>query len=163
MPKITLATSMPALMPKAAATVPATFAALRTHMIDGRTESRIEQLALDDLSPGELVVRTRYAGVNYKDGLSLHGQAKIISAFPRVAGIELVGELVDASAPGWVAGQPVLVHGFQTGIAHDGGFSSYVRVPVGHAQGLPEGLTPHEVAVLGVPGFSVASSLGRTI
>lgn len=161
MPKITLATSMPALMPKATASVPATFAALRTHMIDGRTESRIEQLALDDLSPGELVVRTRYAGVNYKDGLSLHGQAKIISAFPRVAGIELVGELVDASAPGWVAGQPVLVHGFQTGIAHDGGFSSYVRVPVGHAQGLPEGLTPHEVAVLGVPGFSVAMALER--
>lgn len=137
------------------------FAALRTHRIDGRTESRLESLGLDDLSAGEVVVRTRLAGVNYKDCLSLLGKARIITEFPRIAGIELVGEVVESVDPAFVAGQMVQVHGFQTGIAFDGGFSEYVRVPAAHVHALPEGLTPYEAAVLGVPGFTAAMALER--
>lgn len=146
-------------MPTTNTAVPASFLAVRTHAVDGRVESRIESLSLDQLSAGEVVVRTRYAGVNYKDCLSLHGQAKIITAFPRIAGIELVGEVVDSSAPQFERGQPVLVHGFQTGIAFDGGFSGYARVPAGHVHAIPAGLTPYEAAVLGVPGFTVAMAV----
>jgi acrylyl-CoA reductase (NADPH) len=141
--------------------LPADFQALRTHVADGRTESRLERLRLADLSAGEVVVRNRYAGVNYKDGLALHGQAKIITAFPRVAGIELVGEVVESAVPEFAAGDPVLVHGFQTGIAFDGGFSEYARVPAAHVHALPEGLSPYEAAILGVPGFTAAMALER--
>lgn len=140
---------------------PASFNAVRTHQVDGRAESRLERVSLQELSLGEVVVRVRYAGVNYKDCLSLHGQAKIITSFPRIAGIELVGEVVTSEAPGLASGQPVLVHGFQTGIAFDGGFAEYARVPAAHVHVLPEGLTPYETAVLGVPGFTVAMALER--
>ena len=57
------------------------------------------------------------------------------------------------------AGQQVLVHGFQTGIGFDGGFSHYVRVPAAHAQALPAGLSLLETAILGVPGFTAAMAL----
>lgn len=137
------------------------FTALRTHQTDHGVESRIDTLTLEDLSPGEVVVRTRYAGVNYKDCLSLHGQAKIIASFPRIAGIELVGEVVESASPEFRPGQDVLVHGFQTGIAFDGGFAAYARVPADHVHALPEGLTPHEVAILGVPGFTAAMAFER--
>lgn len=138
---------------------PIDFSGLRTHFLDGKVESRLERLCLQDLSPGELVVRTMYAGVNYKDGLSIHGQAKIITEYPRVAGIELVGEVIESSADDFQIGQVVLVHGFQTGIAFDGGFSSYCRISAAHAQALPQGLTPYEAAVIGVPGFTAAMAL----
>ena len=141
--------------------IPDTFSALRSHSIDGKVQTRLEQLTLDDLSPGEVVVRNRYAGVNYKDCLSILGQARIITTFPRIAGIELVGEVVSSSAEACKPGQWVLAHGFQTGIAFDGGFSEYVRVPAGHLQALPQGLTPLEVATLGVPGFTAAMALER--
>ncbi|WP_395058166.1 YhdH/YhfP family quinone oxidoreductase [Polaromonas sp.] len=141
--------------------LPPDFLALRTHLVGDHSDSRIERLRLDDLSPGDVVIRTRYAGVNYKDCLSLHSQARIITSFPRVAGIELMGEVVESSTPDFQHGQPVLVHGFQTGIAFDGGFSEYVRVPAVHVQALPENLTPHEAAVLGVPGFTAAMALER--
>lgn len=85
-------------MPSPHRAVSTDFQALRTHAIEGRIETRLERLRLDELSAGEVVVRTRYAGVNHKEGLSLHGQAKIISSFPRVAGIELVGEVVQSSS-----------------------------------------------------------------
>ncbi len=144
-----------------AAPLPATFTALRTHSSDGRTESRLEPLTLADLSAGEVLVRTRYAGVNYKDCLSLHGQAKIITQFPRIAGIELVGEVLASDSAAFRPGQTVMAHGWQTGIAFDGGFSPVARVPAAHLQTVPEGLSAHEAAVLGVPGFSAAMALER--
>ncbi|WP_231879637.1 alcohol dehydrogenase catalytic domain-containing protein [Comamonas thiooxydans] len=108
------------------------FAALRTHSADGHVTSRIEQLGLQDLTPGEVVLRARYAGVNYKDCLSIHGEARIIKGFPRIAGIEVVGEVLSSSCELFAPGTEVLVHGFETGIAFDGGFSEIVRVPAEH-------------------------------
>lgn len=139
--------------------IPAQFTALRTTVVGCQTVSRLERIRLDQLSPGEVVVRNRYAGVNYKDCLSLHGRAKIITVFPRIAGIEMVGDVVQSSVAELQIGQPVLVHGFETGIAQDGGFAEYVRVPAAHVHALPEGLTQHEAAILGVPGFTAALAL----
>ncbi|TFZ03471.1 YhdH/YhfP family quinone oxidoreductase [Ramlibacter rhizophilus] len=141
--------------------LPENFQVLRTHQADGAVQSRLERVRIDDLSPGEVLVRVRYAGVNYKDCLSLYGQARIITEFPRIAGIELVGQVLQSSDPSFTPGQDVLVHGFQTGIAFDGGFAEYARVPAGHVHALPPGLSPHEAAVLGVPAFTVAMALER--
>lgn len=141
--------------------VPVTFAALRTHCKDGRITSRLERLQLEQLSEGDVVLRVHHAGVNYKDCLAIHGQAKIITQFPRVAGIEMVGEVLESSRSFLPLGTQVLVHGFQTGIASDGGFSEIVRVPASHVQKLPERLTPLETAILGVPAFTAAMALER--
>ncbi len=46
---------------------PSRFQCLRTHQIDGGMQTRLESIALDELSAGELGVRTRYACINYKD------------------------------------------------------------------------------------------------
>lgn len=140
------------------------FPALRTFVDEGgRVESRLVRMRVDELSPGEVTVRTRWAGVNYKDCLSLLGRAKIITMFPRIAGIELVGDVVESADTRFAAGQTVLVHGFQTGIDFDGAFAAVVRVPAGHVHPLPEGLTAHEAAILGVPAFTVAMALERFV
>lgn len=139
--------------------VPPRFQCLRTYAGDGTTHSQLEYTALESLSAGEVVIRNCYAGVNYKDCLSVLGRAKIVESYPRVCGIELVGEVVDSSNPAFERGQSVLVHGFGTGIAFDGGFSEYARVPAAHVMPLPDGLTDYETAVLGVPGFTAALAL----
>ena len=141
--------------------LPQVFRAVRTHMQDGQTLSKLEHLTIQDLTPGEVVVRNRWAGVNFKDCLSLHGKAKIITSFPRIAGIEVAGEVVQSEAADFQPGQSVFVHGFQTGIQFDGGFSEYVRVPAAHLHALPEGLTHQQAATLGVPAFTVAMALER--
>lgn len=123
--------------------------------------SELEYAALESLSAGEVVVRNLYAGVNYKDCLSILGRAKIVESYPRVCGIELVGEVVDSSTPAFRRGQSVLVHGFGTGIAADGGFSEYARVPAAHVMLRPDGMSDYETAVLGVPGFTAALTLSR--
>ena len=137
------------------------FDALVCRKSEAGVQSRIETLMLEHLSAGEVVLRTRYAGVNFKDCLAVTGRAKIIAGFPRIAGIEAVGEVLSSADPRFAPGDAVLVHGFQTGIAYDGGFSARMRVPAAHLQKLPAGLSPLEVAAIGVPGFTVAMALER--
>lgn len=138
------------------------FAALRTYRDDdGRVETRLERTCLDTLTPGDVVLRNAYAGINYKDCLSITGRARIISRFPRIAGIEAVGEVVASTSDDFAPGTMAMVHGFQTGIDHDGGLAEFVRVPAAHLQRVPDGLSPFQAALLGVPGFTVAMALER--
>lgn len=141
--------------------LPDEFLAVRSDYIDKRVVSELVSLKINDLSPGEVIVRNRYAGVNYKDCLSVMGRAKVISSYPRVAGVELVGDVVESSVPAFSTGQPVIVHGFQTGIAFDGGFAEYARVPAGHVMPVPSGLSPLQAAMMGLPGFTAAMVLDR--
>lgn len=141
--------------------LPDTFQALVTRRPDGKVQSAMETVSLPQLSAGEVVVRTRYAGINFKDCLSIRGKAKIIADYPRIAGIEAVGRVAASGVDAFSPGDEVLVHGFQTGIAFDGGFSEWMRVPAGHLQKLPQGLSAREAAIIGVPGFTAAMALAR--
>lgn len=138
-----------------------TFPALRVHPSAAGNDARLEALTLDDLSAGDVVIRTRWAGINYKDSLAVTGTAKVLSGLPRVPGIELVGVVEHSGSPELPVGAEVLVHGFQTGIEFDGGLSARVRAPASHVMRLPSGLSPREAAVLGVPAFTVAVALER--
>ena len=45
--------------------------------------SELRRVTLDDLSTGEIVVRTAFAGVNYKDALATSEYGNVIRRFPR--------------------------------------------------------------------------------
>jgi NADPH2:quinone reductase len=68
------------------------FTAYRIHEIDGRIVPRFDQITLDDLGPGEVVVRVQYSDINYKDALAATGAGRILRKYPLVGGIDLAGE-----------------------------------------------------------------------
>lgn len=138
-----------------------TFRALRVHQTPSGSEARIEALTLADLTAGEVVIRTHWAGINYKDSLAVTGKAKVLTGYPRIPGIELVGIVESSTSPEIAVGSDVIVHGFQTGIDSDGGLSERVRVPAQRVMAVPQGLSPREAAILGVPAFTVALALDR--
>lgn len=138
-----------------------TFRALRVHQTPAGSEARLETLSPGDLTGGEVLIRTRWAGINYKDSLAVTGKAKVLSGYPRVPGIELVGVVESSDAPELAVGSDVIVHGFQTGIDFDGGLSERVRAPAAHVMPVPPGLSPREAAILGVPAVTVALALER--
>ena len=63
--------------------------------------------------------------------------------------------------PQVTVGQEVIVHGYDLGVAHHGGFSQVARVPAGWVVPLPAGLTARRAAVIGTAGFTAALSLHR--
>lgn len=137
------------------------FRAFRIFEENGTVASRFVDLTLNDLDPGEVVIRTRYSSVNYKDALAATGAGKIIRRFPCVGGVDAAGVVESSMDARFRPGDEVLVTGYDMGVAHDGGFSEYVRVPAAWVVPLPEGLTQFEAMALGTAGFTAALSIHR--
>ncbi|MGO3872073.1 MAG: YhdH/YhfP family quinone oxidoreductase [Alcaligenes sp.] len=137
------------------------FQALVTRRDNDTVSSVIEQRSPARLTLGEVRIRTCYAGVNYKDCLAIQGLARIIREFPRVGGIEAVGQIIESASPAFSVGDQVMAHGFDLGISQDGGFAQQLQVAGEYVQKLPSGLTLREAAILGVPGFTVGLALDR--
>jgi NADPH2:quinone reductase len=137
------------------------FKALRVHKTDDGVESRLEDLNLDDLSAGEVVVRTAFSSVNYKDALAITGKGKIMRDFPLVAGIDVAGTVEQSDDERFNPGDQVVVTGAGLGEERDGGYAEYARVPGDAVIALPEGLSLEESMVLGTAGFTAALAVVR--
>ncbi len=141
--------------------VNAPFPAFRIHNDTAGYRSGVEQLALDQLAPGEVVVRARWSSVNYKDALAGTGQGKILRRFPLVGGIDVAGEVVASRDSAFREGDAVLATGCGLSETRDGGYSRYVRLESQAAIPLPAGLSLREAMVLGTAGFTAALALLR--
>ncbi|MCW4454937.1 acryloyl-CoA reductase [Flavobacterium sp. MXW15] len=141
--------------------IPAQFPAFRIHNDDAGYRAGIEPLALDQLSPGEVVIRARWSSVNYKDALAGTGQGRILRRFPLVGGIDVAGEVVASTDPAFREGDAVLATGCGLSETRDGGYSRYVRLESKWAIPLPAGLSLRESMVLGTAGFTAALALLR--
>ncbi len=137
------------------------FSAYRVFEQDGKSAGRFVELTLDDLDPGEVVIQAHYSSVNYKDALAATGAGKVIRRFPCVGGIDVSGVVASSSDARFKAGDAVLVTGYDMGVAHDGGYAEYVRVPAGWVVPLPQGLSLFDAMALGTAGFTAALSIHR--
>ena len=137
------------------------FTALRVHQVDGRIVSRLEQLTLDDLSPGNVVIRGEYSSINYKDALATTGKGRILRRFPLVAGVDIAGTVETSADPRFKPGDVVAVHGCGQSETHDGGFAQYARVPGDWVNKLPAGIDARTAMGLGTAGFTAALAIHR--
>ena len=132
----------------------ATFKALRIFSENDKVSGRVVKATLDELSAGEIVLKTAFSSVNYKDALAATGAGKIIRSFPRVGGIDAAGTVESSSDPRFNPGDEIICTSYEFGVAHDGGFAQYCRVPADWVVPLPNGLTLREAATLGVAGYT---------
>ena len=138
-----------------------TFRALRIHLQEDQIQPRLEQITLDDLDAGEVVIQVAYSGINYKDALAVTGAGRIMRSFPKVAGIDLAGTVSESKDGRFAPGDQVVVTGCGLGEDHDGGYADYARVPADWVVPLPEGLNARAAMVLGTAGFTAALAVHR--
>lgn len=139
----------------------AQFRACVVHDRGGRASAAIEDIGLDDLGQGDVVIEAHYSSVNYKDALAATGKGRIMKHFPLVAGVDVAGVVASSSSARFAAGDPVLVTGCGMGEQHDGGFAEFVRVPAEWVVPLPAGLSLFDVMALGTAGFTAALAIDR--
>lgn len=137
------------------------FRALRVHQVEKTLQSKFETLTVDQLSPGEVVIRVAYSCLNYKDALAVTGKSRIMRSMPRVAGIDLSGHVESSSDPRYKPGDAVLVTGCNIGELFDGGLAEVARVAADSVVPLPAGLSLFEAMALGTAGFTAAMALRR--
>lgn len=137
------------------------FRAFRIFEEQGASRGRLVELALNDLDTGEVVIRTHYSSVNYKDALAATGAGKVIRRFPCVGGVDAAGVVESSQDARFKPGDKVLITGYGMGVDHDGGFAEYVRVPAEWVVPLPQGLTLYEAMALGTAGFTAGLAIYR--
>jgi putative YhdH/YhfP family quinone oxidoreductase len=137
------------------------FTTFRIHNDASGYHSGLEQVSLDDLASGEVVIRTAYSSVNFKDALAGTGQGKILRRFPLVGGIDVAGHVVASTDAKFKEGDAVLVTGCGLSETRDGGYGEYARLESKWVIPLPSGLSLRESMILGTAGFTAALALLR--
>ncbi len=135
--------------------------AFRIHNDQGKHSAGIEQLEVVEPEQGEILIRTRYSSINYKDALTGTGRGKILHHFPLTGGIDSCGEVAQSNDPCFSEGDEVIVTGYGLSATDDGGYAEYLKVPAEWAVPMPEGLGPLESMALGTAGFTAALALHR--
>jgi NADPH2:quinone reductase len=137
------------------------FKAFRIHSDGGKIAARFEELGLDDLAPGDVVIRVTHSGINYKDALAATGAGKILRRYPLVGGIDLAGVVESSTDPRYAPGTAALVTGCGLSETHDGGYAQYARVPGDWVIPMPPGLDAFTAMALGTAGFTAALAIHR--
>jgi putative YhdH/YhfP family quinone oxidoreductase len=135
------------------------FKAYRTFQENDAIRSRFVEMGVDELDAGDVVVRTKYSTINYKDALSYNGVGKIMRKYPTNAGIDMSGTVETSGDARWKRGDKVIVHAYDMGVAHDGGYAEFVRVPGDWIVRRPESMTAFDAMTLGTAGFTAAQAI----
>ena len=141
--------------------IPDTFKAFRIHNDAEGYRSGIEDITIDDLSEGDVVIRGEWSGINYKDALAATGKGKILQKYPLIGGIDVAGSVISSECERFSPGDKVLVTGCNLSEKRDGGYSQYLRLDSNSVIALPAGLSTRDAMGIGTAGFTAAISLFR--
>lgn len=125
----------------------------------GTWTRHVVDLPVAELGEGDVVVDVEYSGINYKDGLASSSTGRVARIDPLVPGVDLAGRVVESPDPSIPVGSEVIVHAYDLGVAHHGGFAAQARVPAGWVVPMPNGLDARTAMLVGTAGFTAAQSV----
>ena len=121
---------------------------------EGKTSAQVEQISVNDLPDGEVLVAVEYSTVNYKDGLCIGPGGGLVRTYPHVPGIDFAGTVEASDDPRYKAGDKVVLTGWRVGEAHWGGYAQKARVKADWLVPLPAGLDTRQAMAVGTAGFT---------
>ena len=138
-----------------------TFRAYRINKNDDGIVAGFEQMAVDDLTEGNVVIKVSHSTINYKDALAATGAAPILRRYPLNGGIDLAGVVESSEDSELQPGMPVLVNGCGLSETADGGYAEYARVDSSSVVPIPDGMSPVEAMQIGTAGYTAALAIHR--
>lgn len=121
---------------------------------EGKTSAAVQQIGVDDLPAGEVLVAVDYSTVNYKDGLCVGPGGGLVRNYPHIPGIDFAGVVEASDDARYSAGDKVVLTGWRVGEAHWGGYSQKTRVKADWLVPLPAGLDTRRAMAVGTAGFT---------
>jgi acrylyl-CoA reductase (NADPH) len=130
------------------------FRALVLHEQGGKVTPHLEHVDDARLPSGEVTVAVEYSTLNYKDGMILQGQGRLVRDYPHVPGIDFAGVVENSQSPAYKPGDRVVLTGWRVGETQWGGFAEKARVPADYLVHLPPGLSTRQAMAIGTAGFT---------
>jgi len=127
---------------------------------DGITTEVVE-LDDDRLPDGDVTVDVEWSSLNFKDGMILKGQGRLVRDYPHVPGIDLAGTVVESGDARYAPGDRVVLTGWRVGEAWWGGYATRARVKGDWLSPLPDGLTTRQAMAVGTAGFTAMMAVDQ--
>ncbi len=137
------------------------FRAYRIDEQDGKIVAGFQELSIDDLTPGNVVIKVSHSTINYKDALAATGKGKILRRYPLNGGIDLAGTVVSSDDAAFQPGTEVLVNGCGLSETIDGGYSEFARLDSKCLIPVPEGMSAAETMQIGTAGYTAGLAIHR--
>jgi len=120
--------------------------------------AEVRPLDVNELE-GDVLISVKYSSCNYKDAMVIQPGNRIARRDPLIGGVDLAGVIVDPGNSGRPVGAEVIVHGYDLGVAHHGGFATAARVDSSWLVDLPAGMSLRQSMEIGTAGFTAFASL----
>ena len=115
---------------------------------------KIEELDINSLKDGNVLVKVDYSDLNYKDALILNNGAKIVKKYPFVPGIDFSGIVTQSEDAKFKEGDRVILTGFRVGEIYFGGFSGYAKVDSKFLVKSPNNISNLQSMMMGTAGLT---------
>ncbi|MFZ6050638.1 YhdH/YhfP family quinone oxidoreductase [Halocola ammonii] len=126
---------------------------------DGSFSRSIANKKISDLPDHEVLIRVKYAGLNYKDALSASGHKGVTRKFPHTPGVDACGAVEHDASGNFKEGEEVICTSYDLGMNTHGGFAEYIRVPAAWVVKLPPAMTLEESMVMGTAAYTAGLAL----
>ena len=139
------------------------FKSLKVSYIKNKHRIFLERNNFRQLKNGEVLVKVKYSGINYKDAISVTGINKIIKCESLVPGLDFSGTVIESNSKKFLKGQKVLASGSGLGEVIDGGFTEYAYASNKILIHIPDNLTPLSAMQIGTAGFTAAIAIDKML
>ena len=102
--------------------------AVKIYQAGGPEQLIYQDVPTPDIKEGWSLVRIKGFGINHSEIFTREGKSPSVQ-FPRILGIECVGEVAQSSTPALAVGQKVISIMGEMGRAFDGSYAEYVLLP----------------------------------
>lgn len=130
---------------------------------DKKFISGLKEIDIPQIGDDEILIKTTYSSLNFKDALSSIGNPGVTRVFPHVTGIDVAGTVEKSNSDEFTVGQKVLVTGYDMGMNTNGGHSEYVKVPAAWVIPIPKGINDKEIMAFGTAGLTAALSINELL
>ena len=139
--------------------IPNEFNCFRINQEEDKIVSGLEKIKLEDINPGEVILKTEYSSINYKDALAATGAGKILRTFPLIGGVDVAGEVLESKDSRFNPGDKVIAACSGLSETNDGGYSEYTRISSEAAIELPETMDTRTAMAIGTAGFAAGLAI----
>ncbi|HVO02344.1 MAG TPA: MDR family oxidoreductase [Candidatus Cybelea sp.] len=130
------------------------FKALMLEEKDGKVTSSIQQVDEAKLPDGDVTVAVSHSTLNYKDGLILTGQGRLVRAYPHIPGVDFAGTVAESAHKDFKPGDAVILTGWRVGESRWGGYAEKARVKGDWLVPMPKELDARRAMAIGTAGFT---------
>lgn len=130
---------------------------------DKKFVSGVKEVEIPTIEENEVLIKTTYSSLNYKDALSSVGNPGVTKNFPHITGIDVAGIIEKSNSAEFEVGEKVLVTGYDMGMNTNGGHSEYVKVPASWVVKMPENISDKEIMTYGTAGLTAALSVNEIL